>query len=311
MIDALELAIPSDWELAPRWRFIPKLLDVEKTDCPMKTHRTTDLRRFGIKATMHSHRGHGRLYDKLAFRSTGSTHYLEMQNVLENLFDRDPANLRVSRIDLAVDLENIAVDFFYRNVIASKKHFSREFGKYSPSGVIAIETIYMGRRPNCFRIYSRTAKLAARGIPDSPFCEIVRIEREIGGTGVPESIKTLGMIPNTVSFDPFSSLKIVIVRDFDSRPRTVMQWLARHGLRELIRERGAQQTIRILNRNSNGNASRIRRTLGVTESSIIERIPDLYERYCQSLGRQLGPVLPDPSDIDKPKSLDQGERRHG
>jgi hypothetical protein len=86
MIDALELAIPPDWELAPRWRFIPRLPDAEETGCPVKTHKMTDLRCFGIKATMHSHRGHGRLYDKLAFRSTASTHYSEMQNALENLY---------------------------------------------------------------------------------------------------------------------------------------------------------------------------------------------------------------------------------
>jgi hypothetical protein len=310
MIDALELAIPPDWELAPRWRFIPRLPDAE-AGYPVKTHKTIDLRWFGVNATMHSHRGRGRVYDKLAFRSTGSMHYTEMQNVLHNLFDRDPANLRVSRIDLAVDLENITVDFFYRNAIAPRKHFSREFGRYTPSGTVAIETVYMGRRPNCFRIYSRTAKRMAAGETSSvPFCELVRIEREMGGAGVPESIRTVGSINNVLSLDAFSSLKIITMRDSDERSKTVLEWLAARGLRELLRERGAQQTIRILNKYSNRNAARLRRNLGIEECSITASVPDLNDRFRRSLQRQLGPAIHGLQKEDQANKATEGSDPH-
>lgn len=303
MIDALEILVPVEWAFTPQWRFIE--------DCRVRkatgftTHHRVDLRRFGVNAAFFSYCGLTRTYDKVSMIGAGAMSYSEMQFILRNLFGRDPAELRLSRVDFAVDLVNVPVDIFHRRVFAPRKLFSCEFGRRNAGSTVSIETIYLGRRPNCFRIYQRVpAQGTTRAaIPPGRVCELTRVERQLGGVGIPECIRTFGLIKNAPTFDPFSNLKTLSTEEpiVAGRPRTIVQLLAHRGFEELVKEHGAHRAIRILNKYSSGNAARIRRAIGFNEGSIVEIVLDLFERHRDSLLRQLEPEI-------SSRSLSEGGR---
>jgi hypothetical protein len=290
VIDALELRIPPDARFRPQWRELRKSIDKVAVGMTSGEYRRCDLRSFGLSAVFHSSYSQRRQYDKLAFSNTASMLYSDMEAILKELMESDWLLLQVARIDFALDLVNVPVDWFYRHTFAYKRRFSREFGTYSKSGVLRVETVYIGKRPNCYRIYDRLAKSGSPGNPSTDGTRwLTRIERECGGAGIPSCVSSFGQLRNAAEFDPFVALRAIFLpRPATARKRkTVIQLLALRGLESLISEWGMQQTIRFLNWQSSGNAARIRRSLGLTEGHITQTFSGEFARYQAAIRRQL------------------------
>ncbi len=151
-----------------------------------------------------------------------------------SIFDIDASALGLMRVDFAVDIPTVPLQWFRETVRVQGKRFRAALtGErfYSEMGTGEIQTLYFGKRPNVIRIYDKQAERRKqfrelqRAIERSgdgqavPTLEsifgtdddaiLTRVERQIGGR-VPNEIATLGqVIAPGFEYQPFRKLKIL------------------------------------------------------------------------------------------------------
>lgn len=271
-----------------------------------------DLRPHGFDAILHAHCVHGDGNHKLELIDTGKLGYSAMVSEVERVFDVDPRRLDVTRIDLAADVGDVPVSWFLDHLRARYKRWVADIDKVELSrmGMVDIETFYLGKRPNCFRVYNKIAELKHQydrlksddGVPKPSFQEIygypaaglvlTRVERQIGGGRVPEVIGTVGRLPCLTDFDPFDHLEILAGATRRPNPDDYdpSAYLMGRGLECTIQERGGLQRARgWLNRYTGGNAARLLKTYApfLPGSDISLSVIDIREAYQQTVRKQL------------------------
>src|SRR5439155_10620589 len=128
---------------------------------------------------------------------------------IERIFEVDPYQLEIMRVDLAADVPGISVLWFLTNGRVNFKRFSNAGTgnfEYQQQGQRGPETLYYGKKPNCYRIYNKIReyehqyrKLArAAGEGEIPSFEtmfglsqdntLTRVERQSGGGRIPHEI---------------------------------------------------------------------------------------------------------------------------
>lgn len=146
--------------------------------------RTADLRMYGYEVILHMSCIHGEPNHKIELVDTGKRSFGFLLNEIERMFDVDPARCGVMRVDCAADVPGVGVLWFHRHARVRWKQFGNEIGEltlepagansslYSQMGKREIQTLYWGKRPNCYRTYNKVAEWRAeyrrfcqRGIP--------------------------------------------------------------------------------------------------------------------------------------------------
>jgi hypothetical protein len=255
---------------------------------------------------------------KLELLDTGTMGYSRMQNEINRVFDVDARKLILARVDLAADVEGVPVTWFMRHLRARWKRFVCDIGRieseapeYTRIGGLESQTFYLGKRPNCFRIYDKIAEyrhqyaqLTRRisdpaelpdfqtkyGYPKTGIT-LTRVERQIGGGRIPSQLETFGRLRWSASFNPFDELEFLGGGALEPQIMDcagVTEYLAGVGLRRLAEEWGIHRLRSFVNKHSGGHASRIFRNyqqfLPAEAGITAER---LYALYRESVGRQL------------------------
>jgi hypothetical protein len=275
--------------------------------------RAGDLRSLGYQAILHVHCIHDRAGNhKLELVDTGEMSFTTMQKEILRVFDIEPSRLDLMRIDLAADVPGVPVRWFARNARAKWKQWIARLGEieYAEMGRRKIETLYFGKRPNCFRIYDKLSELRhqydqmqrkASDAAEIPTFEekfkypetgfvLTRVERQIGGGRIPQQIGKLGKLRNLSEFNPYSRLELLPGNcpEPNMDDYGVTEYLAGIGLRAKADELGVHELRSLINEHSRGNASRILRRYEAflpRESGI--DAGQLFQRYRESVGRQL------------------------
>src|SRR5262249_39344375 len=83
---------------------------------------------------------------------------------VSNITPLPAPELKILRIDLAVDVHNFSIEWFRRSVIHRQTQVFSELGspRYSTAEWRWGWTIQFGKRPDCVRIYDKTAELEHR-----------------------------------------------------------------------------------------------------------------------------------------------------
>lgn len=286
MIDKLEIRVPHDTPFGPELNQIQHDL---RRGFPTAGFRPTqhyalsgDLRPFGIQAIVHLGCKHGNHRDhKLELLDTGTQPFSALLNTATRVFHFDPRPAGVMRCDCAADVPNVPVSYFENTAYVRYKRSACDIGDTQQMrlGGASIETLYLGKKPNCIRIYNKPAQCLAeyrqlkRKLGNSgcalPFeriygfaadCELTRVERQIAGARVPPELATVADVQrNAAEFNPFAHLEIHAANVQLPRPQDVglARWLQGMKLRELRTQWGMQRLKKFLNRLSKGNASRI------------------------------------------------------
>ena len=283
MIDKIDVRVPAQ---TPYSRGFGSLYGElrRSPDDPFRDSRhygaVADLRPYGYEAILHAHCKHGRKGNhKLELLDTGSMTYPRMRTEIERLFAVHANTLPLMRIDLAADVRDVPVSWFMHHVRARYKRSVADIGKteYSRMGKAEVETLYLGKRPNCFRIYNKIAESQQqyqrlkrrKADADLPSFEslygysesdvLTRVERQIGGGQVPSSIEKFGQLVGIADFDPFERLEVVPngIPEPDPRDYELNFYLRGMGLRTCIEREGIHRTKSWLNKKSTRNASRI------------------------------------------------------
>jgi len=317
MIDKLEVRVPAATEYSPSFSRLYSHVWNDAANNPFRASRhyvvVGDLRAFGYDAILHSHCKHGDEGNhKLELLDTGSRSFSELLQEITAVFDVYPSTLEIMRVDFAVDVVGIPVSVFQDCARAAYKKIVVDFENAEQlvrMGQRDVETIYLGKRPNCFRIYNKIAELKTqyaklrKQLPEIPEFEdlfgyppdgvvITRVERQYGGSRIPEEIANIARLrDNIANFNPFDALEFFLTGKPTPDPDKydLSTYLKGLGLRELIENSGLHRARRFLNKRSPGNAARILNKLSEFIPSISPDIsfPNLNMQFQQSIQRQL------------------------
>ncbi|MBI4480958.1 MAG: hypothetical protein HY651_13140 [Acidobacteria bacterium] len=285
MIDKLEVRVPAGAKFTPdfadQYREIRSDLDLDPFH-PTKHYQTVaDLRPYGHELILHEFCQHGAGNHKVELIDTGERSLSGMIREIERVYSVDAMRLEVMRIDLAVDVQGVPVQSLQGVVRVKYKRFAATIGQdqFSDMGKRELQTLYLGKRPNCFRIYNKIAewqeqyrkltRTMSSEIPPPTFEEIfgypeigtilTRFERQIGGGRVPSRLASIGRLGGADEFNPFEPLEILTnplpepsVERYD-----LVFYLAGMQLRRMIETSGLQLTRSWINKHSKRNGNRI------------------------------------------------------
>lgn len=320
MIDKLELRVPARTVYTAKFRELYSELRNGNGKDPFHATRhyvaVADLRPYGYELVLHAHCKHGKGGNhKLELMETGQKLFKDLVSEINRVFVVDPMQLQIMRIDLTADVVGVPVWFFQDSLRAAFKQVANDIEKavqFSRLGRGEIQTLYLGSRPNCFRIYNKIAELKKQyaalkrneteeqqlpsfeelyGYPSEGLV-LTRVERQFGGSRIPDELSTLRALKeNATTFDPFASLEFLSCNKPEPDPDAydLMKFLAGLGLCHLIREHGMQRTRKFVNKQSRGNAARTFRELSdfLPRTGTDFSIPDLTGLYRDSVQKQL------------------------
>ena len=135
------------------------------------------------------------------FHSTGTLTADDFLNCLASAFvlpDRDIRKLKVSRVDLAVDIGGVPVEWFRKHC---RVNYKRNSGGYShwEDNPNRQTTLTFGKRPDRYLVYDKVAEIKNRKNnphhvllvrKPGPEPVITRIERECSGRAVPAELSS-------------------------------------------------------------------------------------------------------------------------
>jgi hypothetical protein len=124
-----------------------------------------DLRPLGVDAILHlEQKRYGS--HKVELLDSGKKGMTQLESMLDQIVDHNPASLRIGRLDLATDVPDVALSWFREHVFIQYKQFLCSHGKlsdgeFSEMGKKIYQTLYFGKRPCCIRIYDKVAERLA------------------------------------------------------------------------------------------------------------------------------------------------------
>jgi len=264
-----------------------------------------DLREYGRHSLLHFGYKHQDTHPhKLELLDTGKMKFSEMLEEIGSVFHVDPLSLPIMRVDFAVDIPNVPVSWFREQVRVRHKQFAASVSEMQESemGRGELQTLYLGKRPNCFRIYNKLREqekqyqtylssywkeyrrvyrkewATNRCIPQLPppmtYAEmfppiedkiLTRVERQISRDRLPKQISTVASLQNLKDFNPFEPIEFSEASG-SPIPSVEEVGLNRHvtglGYRQLYKQLGEHGFRSALNMHSAGNGARIVREYG-------------------------------------------------
>jgi hypothetical protein len=132
-------------------------------------NKVADLRPMGIEAMLHFDQKKYHT-SKIELLETGKKGIAEITDTMERIVDVDPGGLRLGRIDLAVDVKDVSVLWFFEHAFINFKQFHSAHGhtaqggenEYAAMGKNSYQTLYYGKRPSCVRVYDKVAECSVR-----------------------------------------------------------------------------------------------------------------------------------------------------
>jgi len=323
MVDAIEFRLTNTTILQPEFRALQaRYQDTWRHHITRKSfpyQYSVDLRPFDLPFHFH-HRDRYHYNDKLTVYDPASFNSSELLSQLAKIVRSNPEHLQVMRLDLAVDLRDYPVSWFWKHVrVLYKQTMEEDYGAQPlnfshsvlPGGV---ETLYYGRRPNCIRIYDKAAQTRYRlrrqpknatpllrqanhrlslqyaafsGNDRTPW---TRIERQFGGGRLPEGISTLGDFLATAStIDPFEPVQFICgLPDLpDKSSMKPLKFAKGIGIRYMRDLYGMQETARYLNSAGRHGPDALRTYAAFLGDDHVIPAPDLFQLFQQSLTSQL------------------------
>jgi hypothetical protein len=325
-IDKLDVRIPPFTPFASRLKSLERDLHrpyaVPGFHSSRRYTHVGDLRSYGINAILHlGCKSSAAPNSKLELMDTGELGLSDILAIVERVFSFDPYTAETMRVDTAADVEGASVAQFQKATYVKYKRSASDIATLNSDaaeqhcrrvGKAEVETLYVGSRPNCFRIYNKTEECLEQyrhlrqklggsgcalpferifGFPNTAL--ITRVERQMGSGDIPPQLSTIQQLrDNAADFNPFERLRINIRHAKLPTPEQVglSNWLQGMQMRELVREMGMQRFRKFLNRYSRGNAARMLAQFEdflVTDGEQVLTDADLYQIYREAVARQL------------------------
>jgi hypothetical protein len=289
VIDKLEVAVDPETPLNARFESEYR----QMRQMPHKLYKEkTLLRPLGMDAILFRYCRYNARH-KLSIVQVSQMTIQDVAKLIEKVFDCDPWDLRLARVDFAVDLPNVSMPWVRAHVRVPRKRWKDErgFDKQSGDSTQGM-SLYIGSKADLFRFYDKAAQLNRRGACGGDVA-LTRIERQLRTSRIPIAISTLsGLSMNVSEFNPFASLSFATGGEVEPgfEGNSARRALEGTGFRNWVQEQGYAKTWERLNALSRGNAARIVRRLGnfVPPDPEGLEVPDLFAIHRESLMHQVG-----------------------
>lgn len=134
MIDKLDVKVPYSANFRPDFRFVPEEVRYSGFSSRIRPSRhyqaVIDLRPFGLDAVLHAYfRRKGRPNHKLELIDTGEKSLDRMAQIISGVFEIDPENLGLMRVDFAADLVDVPVAHAYEALRVKMKRSADAIGE--------------------------------------------------------------------------------------------------------------------------------------------------------------------------------------
>ncbi len=233
----------------------------------------------GIDAIIHVHSRWNKQKDhKVEILESGHKTLEEIQKIIGSLFEIDPDECSLMRLDFAADMPGLPIHYAQSSLRVKFKRSSDERGErdYEMFGGRTLEYFRYGKSPNCIRVYDKQRECQTRhpefrkrasrdaepptfeecfGFPENSV--MTRIERQAGGGKLPRELRTFSDLKYAADYDPFTSVEIVpsVFPIPDIRKYGEAELVKVLGVHALVVRLGLQNARAMLN--VNGNAARI------------------------------------------------------
>ncbi len=207
---------------------------------------------------------------KLEIYDAGDKSLLQMHRVTASIFDVDPGQLGLMRVDLCADVHGVDVGWFKRHVIVKSKQTNREFGSVTPYLTLRkgrAETLYFGVKPNQYRIYNKAVERMVRwrcyasqlarqapGLEPTPYevlyghppdAIITRVERQIAGRDLERlDLTDFASLKFAPELSPFQ--KVILYEQVTGEPSMeefgLLRWTSGMYIRQMVQEQGLAAT---------------------------------------------------------------------
>lgn len=320
MIDKLDLRVPRKAPFTPAFgRLYRELQASERRPFhPSKLYEYCgDLREYGIGLRLNLYCKMDKAGNhKVELIDSGSLTRSQMLAEVGQVFEVPASALGVMRVDFAVDVPKLPVQWFRETVSVAHKRFRAAVtGQpfYSEMGNGDIETLYFGKRPNVIRIYDKQSerrheywamvRKLGKDVEPPTFESIygcsmndtilTRVERQIGTRIPPEIASLQRLFESAFEFQPFAALKIIdhaasIPPDSNQSFETYCTGLH---LRSIAERDGMQAVKRFISKHSKRNAAwawkKYRSYLPSASDSYGITAAQLQGRFVESIVKQL------------------------
>ncbi|ABF42962.1 hypothetical protein Acid345_3962 [Candidatus Koribacter versatilis Ellin345] len=232
-----------------------------------------------IDAIVHVHfRWNQESDHKVEILESGRKTISEIREIVSTLFEVDPDECGLMRIDFAADMPGLPIHHAQSSLRVKFKRSSDERGErdYEEVGGKLLEYFRYGKSPNCIRVYDKERecqtrypeflKRASRDAEPPTFEDcfgfkehaiLTRIERQVGGGRLPKELRIFADLQNAAEFDPFASIEVVpnVFPIPDVKTYGESEMVKIIGIHSLVDRFGLQNARGMLN--LNGNAARL------------------------------------------------------
>ena len=285
MIDYLELRAPLNTSLGAVWAGtnLKPVKRLSSGNYSLMQDLTPDI---PVKVYWDNRFGHG---PKLQFVGVGALDAEAILTTVRNVFDTEPLDLDLVRVDFAVDVE-IPLQWFAENLTVARKRRKEGWGCGTPLSRWEGNTLYFGKVPSVFRIYDKKAELQRQHVEISNDV-LTRVEHQAHGKTLTRmGLYTLGdLLQLDPELDPFKSVRLpdqVTLTAPINRPSLKTQLASIGLLRELETMSLAQLEVRYKNMGYPNAADTLDKLLPFTRTEVVQ-VPNLSALFSASAARQL------------------------
>lgn len=285
MIDSLELRVPLTAPRGPVWA--ARDIKTAKRMNSGTYELAQDLRPHVPLKVFWDHRfAHDR---KLQFITVNKLDAHAIVTSITELFELEPLDLELVRVDFAVDVE-IPLQWFAENLTVQRKRRRDGWGDETRRSRWEGTSLYFGRRPSTIRVYDKKAEMLSRGQKISSEV-LTRVEHQAHRAALHRlGLRTLGdLLQRAPELNPFDSVRLpdqATLLASTSRP-PLKTHLARVGLtKELETMTRAQLELHYKNQGYRNAARDLDKLLPFAATRIVD-VPDLGALFSASVKRQL------------------------
>ena len=233
---------------------------------------------------------------KLQFLEVASLDPEAIVTTVAQVFDTDPLDLGLLRVDFAVDLP-IPLQWFAENLKVARKRKKAGWGAGTSQSRWQGNSLYWGKHPSLFRVYDKAEQLRSMKRVLSTDT-LTRIEHQAHGS----TLKRMGLstlrdlFQRAPELDPFAAVHL-------PRQATLSDTTTRIPLKTKLAAIGLQKKLETMSRAQlemqykgmgYRNAGRdLDKVLPFIDTKVIE-IPKLRDLYSASVGRQLFGAVEEP-----------------
>lgn len=209
-----------------------------------------------------------------------------LKRLVHEIFSDDGSHLKLSRVDLNADVEDVSVDYFRHSIrIPAKRKSAVMMGMREIWNNKGPETFYVGKAPSQLRCYDKIQELRYQGEDVEMYPSVLtRLEWEFRHNRCP--VEYLSDLPLLQDAHPFMGLQLIETSSYYDYRVSPKESMKRRLFNALVDDLGSHDAVRVFN--SDRHFARDFKNVVIDNKKLKEKIEASYtlttQRFFQGKG---------------------------